>query len=490
MKLSLPQLTLKIFFLSLLLMLNTLAQGHQYYVSTPVASTEITTLSKHKNSPKNEGVENLFDDDNQSKFLVMNKQVTVYFTTQTPIAISRYQLVSANDAPGRDPRQWLLEASNDGKQWQAIDQKDLQKFTARNHPYSYSIPTPKKYTQYRISLSHNNRSVWGDNYLQLSEIKIFTNDKQPITDFAADLNVISAGQSISFWDKSKNHPQQWFWQFENGIPATSHKPSPSVQFNKTGAHSVTLTTSNEFGKDIKTVKRMVKVLDVKKPWQGFEYPEVILDHQDTSSEGYQRITRLMPNIEKVIHDIAFKVNKRLYKNFAQSPNFDRIIFSLQWSDTLASRGGSGSTMLLTFSTKYITEKLANKPDEQVLYELEGIFWHELTHGYQYNVDNRQYSPSSDYHAFIEGMADLIRIQAGYHKTRQPKPSQSWLGGYTNTGFFLDWLSQHYQADLAYWLNQSAKTLPNWTFANAIEQIIGEPIDLLWQKYQASLQTTQ
>lgn len=35
--------------------------------------------------------------------------------------VSRYDLTSANDAPGRDPKDWQFQASNDGTNWLALD---------------------------------------------------------------------------------------------------------------------------------------------------------------------------------------------------------------------------------------------------------------------------------------------------------------------------------------------------------------------------------
>ncbi|MGB1199933.1 MAG: basic secretory protein-like protein [Cognaticolwellia aestuarii] len=468
---------------SLLVSFNALAQE---YVPTPVMPDKLKVISQHTNSPKQEAVDRLVDGDHQSKFLVFDNHSQIIFQLDHQQTLTGYQLTSANDAPKRDPEQWILEGSLDGNKWNIIDQQNQQIFENRHQKVLYPLSNNGAYNFYRLSFSHDNTSQYGDNYLQLAEVTFYSNNKRPITSFGSSHQQAAVNDVIQFWDHSKNHPTSWQWYFEGGQPSTSSDKNPKVSFASSGAHKVSLVTSNSFGQDKKTISRMVKVLDVNQPWQGFEFPTVELQHEDTTSEGYQRLTSLMPDIERVIHEISLEVNKRLYKNYTQSPNFDRIVFSLQWSDVLASRGGSGDTMLLTFSTKYVAERLKDKSDEEVLYELEGVFWHELTHGYQYHVDSGQYTDGTGYHAFIEGMADLIRIDAGYHKTRKPKPSDTWLGGYTNTGFFLHWLSKNYQADFAFLFNQSVKDLPNWTFEKAIESIIGEPIEQLWRKYQTEL----
>lgn len=460
------------------------------YVSKALTNKELTAVSQFQDSPEYESVDKLIDGESYSKFITFNKSSWVVLKSVQPVSLSYYEITSANDAPGRDPKKWLLEASNDGVTWQAVDQQSAQTFSTRFQTKRYHVATlsdeNQKFSYFRFSFTHSHRSQYGDDYLQLAEIGLFVNTKAPIAGFSADRAVVGVNENVQFSDNSNNYPTRWFWTFEHGIPATSTEKNPVVRYTKPGSHSVSLTIKNADGEDVKFVSGAVKVLDSENPWQGFNYPRVVLAHEDTDSEGYKRLNRLIPDIEKTINDISLKVNKKLYKNFTQVPEFDQVTFSLQWSDVLASRGGSGKTMLLTFSTKYITEKLAKQPDEQVLYELEGVLWHELTHGYQGYPKNGEYRSNSGFHAFIEGVADLVRIDAGYHKTRKPKPSDTWLGGYTNTGFFLHWIKTEYETDFIYKFNQTAIELEPWSFETAIESVTGQPIDALWSKYQATL----
>lgn len=442
--------------------------------------------SEFNDSPQGESASMLFDGDKGSKFLTRKKSSWVSFTAQQPQILTSYQLTSAVDAPGRDPKHWIVEASNDGINWQVIDQQNNQDFTSRRLTKIFKLDNKKAFSKYRFHLTQSHKTQWGDEYLQLAEIELFSFTRQPIAQFTAKNPIIKHHESVSFNDLSKNHPTKWHWTFEGATPSFSNQQHPTVIYSKPGSYQVTLRASNEHGEDVETKSKIVKVLDPSNPWQGFSYPEVVLAHEDTSSAGYQRINTLMPDISKVINNITLDVNKKLYKNFTEVPDFKKVIFTLQWSDVLASRGGSGDTMLLTFSTKYIEQKLAAQPDDQVLYELEGVFWHELTHGYQHAPANGIYQGGNEYHAFLEGVADLVRINAGYHKTRQPKLSDNWLGGYTNTGFFLDWIRQHKESDFTYKFNQTALTLKPWSFNRAFEQILGQGVQPLWDEYQQHL----
>lgn len=451
-----------------------------------ITAFKFQAFSQHLDSPHHENVDKLFDGDKQSKFLSPRKSSWVKFISDKPQVLSYYTITSANDAPGRDPKQWLLEASVDGSKWHVIDRQFKKSFKHRGMTKHFHISGHEAYKYFRFHFTQSHKTQWGDEYLQLAEIELFAETDLPISAFDTDKKQIQLGESIAFVDLSENKPLRWLWTFEGATVNKSFQPNPTIKFDKAGSHKVTLTTFNQYGQDTLTKTKYIKVLDPNNPWQGFSYPDVVMAHEDTTSEGYQRIKQLMPNITMVINDISLKVNKVLYKNFTQAPDFDKVVFNLQWSDVLASRGGSGKTMVLTFSTKYIAEKLKDQPDEQVLYELEGVFWHELTHGYQQHISSANYQDGGGYHAFIEGVADLVRIDAGYHKTRTPKPSDSWLGGYTNTGFFLHWISLNKADDFIYRFNQTPLKLKKWSFESAIESVTHSNIDSLWREYQHSI----
>jgi peptide-N4-(N-acetyl-beta-glucosaminyl)asparagine amidase len=54
-----------------------------------------------------------------------------------------YELMSANDAPERDPKDWILEGSNDGgSTWCVLDKQTSQVFEERFQRKSYKITTP------------------------------------------------------------------------------------------------------------------------------------------------------------------------------------------------------------------------------------------------------------------------------------------------------------------------------------------------------------
>ncbi|ESQ32337.1 hypothetical protein EUTSA_v10003714mg [Eutrema salsugineum] len=65
---------------------------------------------------------------------------TLYNQVQQLIA---YELMSANDAPERDPKDWVLEGSNDGgSTWHVLDKQTNQVFEERFQRKSYKITSP------------------------------------------------------------------------------------------------------------------------------------------------------------------------------------------------------------------------------------------------------------------------------------------------------------------------------------------------------------
>jgi len=88
-------------------------------------------------------------------------------------AVSKYRIISANDAPERDPKDWKVLGSQDGKTWVTLDERKDQSFADRFTANVYTIKTPAVYKMYRLAISANNGSTedqtGGKGITQLSE---------------------------------------------------------------------------------------------------------------------------------------------------------------------------------------------------------------------------------------------------------------------------------------------------------------------------------
>jgi len=91
------------------------------------------------------------------------------FAGTTARVLTSYQVGSAGDAPSRDPKSWVLEGSNDGASWTAVDTQTNQIFASRNLLKSYAVSGSVPYQTYRMRVTANN----GSSNFQMSELQLF-----------------------------------------------------------------------------------------------------------------------------------------------------------------------------------------------------------------------------------------------------------------------------------------------------------------------------
>ena len=87
----------------------------------------------------------------------------------TPVGLS-YSLTSANDSPGRDPRAWILEGSNDGVVWDVLDQREDITFAQRFQSQTFDVMNPGAYASYRMTILENNGQA---NQFQLADWNMY-----------------------------------------------------------------------------------------------------------------------------------------------------------------------------------------------------------------------------------------------------------------------------------------------------------------------------
>ena len=102
-----------------------------------------------------------------SKWFAPRDRASVEFQLTRPIAVDRYVLTSANDAPDRDPAAWILRGSADGRSWRTLDVRSGQWFAERHQSRMYRIAEPGSYEHYRLDITGNN----GSPHLQLQAVR-------------------------------------------------------------------------------------------------------------------------------------------------------------------------------------------------------------------------------------------------------------------------------------------------------------------------------
>ena len=440
--------------------------------------------------PAAEGVTNLIDGNDGSKFLSFSNSVTVVFSAAKPYALKGYALISGNDAPERDPAEWTLEGSTDAATWIEVDSRSGQSFGSRGEKRTFELLTNEdKYQHYRFSFSNNPETAAG--IFQLAEIELTVVADAPLVAFASNKSRAEIGDTVQFWDRSLANPTSWQWTFENGEPATSDVRNPSVTFSTLGAKSVTLVATNNKGSNELVQEKVVLIWDSQSPWAGYVKPAVTLVAHTPEHEGQAHFNRVMPDIEQVIHDISLAVAKVLYKDVTEAPLFKTVTFETGEYDFPAAKSGTDEDMILMMDVGHLANKAA-EGDEALRNEVIGMLWHELTHGYNNSPNSGQYAAGDEYHSYLEGLADYMRIKAGFNEHK--RAGIDWVAdwnsdAYNQTSFFLEWVANsHRNTDFIYLFNKAAGDLEAWSFDGAFKSIFGEDrgVAVLWAEYHQAL----
>ncbi|MGW7368472.1 GH92 family glycosyl hydrolase [Streptomyces sp. NPDC054841] len=123
-----------------------------------VTDKVIELRASDENSGSGETKENLVDLQPSTKWLAFKPTAWIEFDMDAPVKVTTYALTSANDFDIRDPRDWILKGSPDGKDWKVLDSREGQTFEKRfqTRTYDISAANAAPYAHYRLEISKNN----------------------------------------------------------------------------------------------------------------------------------------------------------------------------------------------------------------------------------------------------------------------------------------------------------------------------------------------
>ncbi|KAG1355181.1 hypothetical protein COCNU_07G012930 [Cocos nucifera] len=126
---------------------------------------------------------------------------------------------------------------------------------------------------------------------------------------------------------------------------------------------------------------------------------------------------------------------------------------------------------IRYNAKYITGS-----GNDLKRGFEGVLYHEVTHSWQWNGNNA--APSW----VIEGIADFVRLKAGYVPSDWAKPGdgKKWDEGYAVTARFLDYCNDLKDGFVA---QLNAKMRDGYS-DDFFAELLGKPLDQLWNDYKA------
>ncbi|TAJ11322.1 PKD domain-containing protein [Marinilabiliaceae bacterium JC017] len=132
-------------------------------------------------------------------------------------------------------------------------------------------------------------------------VSVYDPTSGPTADFQIEEECV-VGSPLTFTSTGDGENLTYSWHFPQATPETSSDPSPSVIYAAEGKYSVSLTVSNEYGEDTKTLHGFVNVkgycTPASKPLTGGDYiTDVRIGdvHYPSKMEGYSDLrSKLLP----------------------------------------------------------------------------------------------------------------------------------------------------------------------------------------------------
>lgn len=191
-----------------------------------------------------------------SKWLTLGGNVTGWlqyqFLGKGAYSINGYRIASANDAPGRDPRDWTLQGSHDGTEWFVIDTRTGESWPERFQYREFTFDNAIAYSYYKLNITANN----GDGSLTgFSEWELLERDlpgaPKYVSPAESSLEVplnaqldweagLDPNSGIGTWDAIGGHyvylgtqPNQMVLQTPVALPVATTSYSPTLEANTT-----------------------------------------------------------------------------------------------------------------------------------------------------------------------------------------------------------------------------------------------------------------
>ncbi|WP_249348603.1 basic secretory protein-like protein [Pseudoalteromonas citrea] len=497
---------------SLLLAMFASVSSHAFAttaISDDVTQPNSAAITASAENGSQESAYHAFDNEQYTKWLTFESTGWLNYQFSNTMVIQGYSITSANDAPSRDPKNWELQGSNDGVNWTTLNIQNNQSFASRHQTKYYHFSNTHAFNQVRLSIQNNN----GAAILQLAEIQLFghaDSDNGTPTLPVNESYSLAAGQWQHFGP----------YNVGNEVIATTSGTGDADLYLNAGSAATTnqhicqstsptaneqcSATSNDLYVSVYGYSNTQFNINIKEnvptdPGNG-QWKKPVVDFVDLNPEtqGSQLLRRIIQDPAAHMAQRCIDVAQVLYKDPIESNRFKKLRFELRAKDHWGKEfvaykmgeDGSGE-MTIVVSTTHL-ERLyreGGNSDTAIADEIDGILFHEVTHGYNNSpLTHDSYGDGQAYWAFTEGLADGVRIGAGFHKTRQPNVNdpKKWLGGYTTTGFFFHYVQSRVDNQFIYKFNKAAKDMGNytWSFDSAFRQTIGRGVEDVWNEYAA------
>lgn len=135
---------------------------------------------------------------------------------------------------------------------------------------------------YTVTLTSNN-DCGSDQF-----VRTITIADQVTADFTVNQTSGCSSQEFIFSNASTGNVTSYFWEFQDGIPATSTEENPSVTFSSTGTKTIRLTVSNSLYEDSENKLNFIDIVDAPSVNFTFSINEntVVFDNNTTGGFFY------------------------------------------------------------------------------------------------------------------------------------------------------------------------------------------------------------
>ena len=225
-------------------------------------------------------------------------------------------------------------------------------------------------------------------------------------------------------------------------------------------------------------------------WESFKIKDIYFDDQAPDSKGSKIYHAIIPDPESYINKVSREVLNTLYFSPKDSiPELKRLHYKLEDTKGISAKGGGNGYVDIFYSTRHVERSFANNDTARVDFETRGVLLHELTHAFQLEPQGiGNYGNSKTVWAFIEGMADAVRVANGGFKEGDRPKGGNYMDGYRTAGYFFVWLRDNKDPEFLRKFNRSTLEVVPWSFNKAIKHILGEKYDIddLWHEYQVAV----
>lgn len=456
------------------------------------------TASNEGHGAAGEGLAQLVDGDAGSKYLAFTPAVWIQYEANRRYVVTSYALTAGNDHAGRDPAAWRLQGSLDGGAWTTIDSQERQVFTERGQTRTFTCSDRTAYACFRLDITAIAEPALKT--VQLAGLSILGTGGEPsplmLRNRPGNRNVFASGLPVMFIAgvRGGKPPYAWQW-FRNGtrVPdAAGERLSFTAQAGDHGArYHARIADATGAAIDTPTATLTIRP-PVPGDWSSFTPPTVRFIDKTRDLEGAVIFKAAIPDPIQMMKEQCLVICQALYAD-GRSPRNDFTRLDLMLEDSpkgVAWKSGSGSTVTISISAQYL-EKFFNangRSHDLVQKEVRGVLSHEGAHGYQWSPKGcGGYDGKSTYWGLVEGVADGVRGElTNWTPPRHPKKGGNWNDGYTTGGFFLCWCRHNKKPSFLIELNQAAHDMPAFSWDAAFRNILGQPVQEVWNEYQASL----